>query len=75
MTVDSDYSKRKTKLKADLEQKIAVALYRRPAVGEATAGPGRVIPRELPARVRAFTGREQEMAALSRLLEDAGAPR
>jgi hypothetical protein len=36
------------------------------------AGPsGRIVPRELPARVRAFTGRTHELAALSGLLERA----
>src|ERR1700761_3397094 len=33
--------------------------------------PGRFTPRELPARVRAFTGRDQEMTALSAVLDQA----
>ena len=38
-----------------------------------TAGEGRVVPRQLPGPVRQFTGRQNELAALTGLLDPAGA--
>ena len=37
------------------------------------AGEGRVVPRQLPGPVRQFTGRQNELAALTGLLDPAGA--
>ncbi|HEX4063935.1 MAG TPA: tetratricopeptide repeat protein [Streptosporangiaceae bacterium] len=63
---------------------IATARPRSPGDGEAweaappkrpvPAGGARIMPRQLPAPVRQFTGRHDELAALTRLLDQAGEP-
>jgi hypothetical protein len=42
----------------------------RPAVDAATVTPMLPVPRQLPRAVRAFVGRDEELAALTRLLDD-----
>jgi DNA-binding SARP family transcriptional activator/TolA-binding protein len=46
-----------------------------PAPQRPAAAQGRVVPRELPAGVRHFTGREGELAALTRVLDEPAAGR
>jgi tetratricopeptide (TPR) repeat protein len=43
-----------------------------PEPGSASAGPGRVVPRQLPASAAEFVGREAELARLTGLLDDMG---
>ena len=56
----------------DLHQQILTAdpaLAAEPGPAPPSAAPRPVVPRELPAQVRHFTGREGELAALTRLLD------
>ncbi|MGO9082419.1 MAG: ATP-binding protein [Streptosporangiaceae bacterium] len=51
----------------------AVSVSTAPADGPHQAGSGQIVPRQLPGQVRQFTGRENELTALTSLLGQTGA--